>query len=88
MLGIDFMKVVLIIGYLWPCCRHQRGSLRTLGLAIDMMDYWWRQIILTAALNIKPDLPSEVRLLETPNQDFFIFGKGCLAYLVSTQAKV
>ena len=48
------MKKVLIIGYLWPYCRHQGGSPRTLGLVNYLAEFGWHPIVLTPPLSKEP----------------------------------
>lgn len=55
------MKKVLIIGFMWPY--HNRGSGRVPGLAKYLPEFGWEPIVVTAPLNVKPDV--QFRIIET-----------------------
>ena len=67
------MRNILIVGYLWPYCRHKGGSPRTLGLTNYLQEFGWEPIVLTAPLDNNSIPQLKAKIIETSSRDIFYF---------------
>lgn len=75
------MRKVLIVGYLWPYCRHKGGSPRTLGLTNYLQEFGWEPIVLTAPLDNNSIRQLKAEIIEISNRDIFYFWRKLFLFL-------